>query len=166
MSLLPNGWLASGTYEGTTKVWTLEEKEEVRTLPGHTYCIVSLKAAKIGNSISYSKDGISEIWSPYLSDLDHGGTLEHEWLLCSHRCLEKRLAGDIERDIQPRRECFERFFTLDVLFESVHLKNPQSAPIQSTSHRRLLLHRLNSMLIEPIYSSHAATAELASLPLN
>ena len=75
IALLPNGWLASGSYE-TIKLWDLEERKEVRTLEGHTDKILSLQVLKNGNLVSCSRDDELIIWDPYLHENNHLLTIE------------------------------------------------------------------------------------------
>ena len=68
ISLLPNGWLASGSSDKTIKLWDLKERKEVKTLTGHTATIASLKVLNNGNLVSYSIDDTIKIWNPCTSD--------------------------------------------------------------------------------------------------
>ena len=66
LALLPNGWLASGSWDKTIKLWDLDQKKEVGTLLGHTSAVLSLKVLKNGHLVSYSLDNTLKIWNPYL----------------------------------------------------------------------------------------------------
>lgn len=67
VAMLPNGWLASGSFDTTIKLWDLREKSEVKTLLGHTHSVVSLKVLKNGNLASCSCSGAINVWNPYLN---------------------------------------------------------------------------------------------------
>ena len=64
--MLPNGWLASGSWDDTIKLWDLVQKRVVATLKGHSNRVVSLKVLKNGHLVSYSTDNTMKIWNPVL----------------------------------------------------------------------------------------------------
>ena len=67
LTLLSNGWLASGSEDKTIKIWNLAERKKIGTLEGHQDSVASLKTLKYGNLVSYSLDDTIKIWNPYLT---------------------------------------------------------------------------------------------------
>ena len=64
LTILPNGWLASGSNDKTVKLWDLNAKKVIKTLKMNSFA-GSLAVLKNGNLVSYSNDGTIQIWNPY-----------------------------------------------------------------------------------------------------
>lgn len=59
---LPDGGLASGSWDSTIKIWTPKYAELKRTLTGHTSGVLCLSMTSHGDLISASADKTIKIW--------------------------------------------------------------------------------------------------------
>ena len=111
LALLPNGWLASGSWDKTIKLWDLDQKKEVGTLLGHTSAVLSLKVLKNGHLVSYSLDNTLKIWNPYLEGHNlvrtirgHGNT---DWVIPLFGILSNDFLATCSRDEYDKEESRE-----------------------------------------------------------
>lgn len=63
--LLENGFLASGSYDKTIKIWDLNTGTLFRTINGHMSLVQSLSVLSNGNLVSVSNDQYIKIWNPF-----------------------------------------------------------------------------------------------------
>ena len=60
--VLPNGQLASGSFDKTIKIWDTNTGKEIRTLKGHTNSVYCLVVLPNGQLASGSRDQTIKIW--------------------------------------------------------------------------------------------------------
>ena len=53
---------ASGSFDGTIKIWNLNEKEAIQSLEGHKSYVISVIQIKNGDLVSCSNDHTIKIW--------------------------------------------------------------------------------------------------------
>jgi WD40 repeat protein len=63
LATLPNGNLASGSWDSTIKIWNPSTGSLVYTLTGHTNEVYSLATLPNGNLASGSYDSTIKIWT-------------------------------------------------------------------------------------------------------
>ena len=66
---MPDGGLASGSWDSTIKIWQPKYAELKRTLTGHTSGVLTLNILPNGNLISASADKTIKIWNLDKGDL-------------------------------------------------------------------------------------------------
>ena len=60
---------ASGSFDGSIKIWNLNENEAIQSLEGHKSYVISVIKIKNGDLVSCSNDHTIKIWRKYI-DLD------------------------------------------------------------------------------------------------
>jgi WD40 repeat protein len=68
LALLPDGTLASGSWDKTIKIWNPSTGDCLRTLAGHAYHVYSLAFLPNGTLASGSQDYTIKIWNPSTGD--------------------------------------------------------------------------------------------------
>ncbi len=63
LTLLPNGFLASGSHDRKIMIWNVSETSRLYTLLGHTDAIRSLSVINNDYLASCSHDGTIKLWS-------------------------------------------------------------------------------------------------------
>ena len=63
LAVLPNGYLASGSWDNTIKIWDTETGSEIRNLTGHTNWVRALAVMPNGYLASGSADTTIKIWN-------------------------------------------------------------------------------------------------------
>jgi WD40 repeat protein len=63
LAALPNGNLASGSWDNTVKIWNTNTGSLVYTLSGHTNWVWTLATLPNGNLASGSADNTVKIWT-------------------------------------------------------------------------------------------------------
>ena len=63
LTLLPNGFLASGSHDRKIMIWNVSETSPLYTLVGHTYAIRSLSVINNEYLASCSNDKTIKLWS-------------------------------------------------------------------------------------------------------
>ena len=73
MAFDPNGYLlATGSMDGTAKIWDVESGQEIYTLKGHTAEIISLQFNSDGDSVlTGSFDETAKIWDVNTGECVH-----------------------------------------------------------------------------------------------
>lgn len=84
--LLENGYLASGSYDKTIKIWDLYTGDLFRTIIGHTSTVQSLSILSNGNLVSISADQYIKIWNPIKGN--EIGTINAKTPLCGSIILK------------------------------------------------------------------------------
>ncbi len=69
LATLPNGNLASGSYDKTVRIWNTNTGSLVYTLTGHLDAIYTLVTLPNGNLASGSQDKTIKIWNPNTGSL-------------------------------------------------------------------------------------------------
>jgi WD40 repeat protein len=61
----PDGkYLASGSWDNTVKLWSVESQKEVTTLQGHSESVLSIAFSPVGNYLaSGSSDNTAKLWN-------------------------------------------------------------------------------------------------------
>ena len=64
LTILPDGKLASGHFDGEIYIWDINNKQSIRQLYGHKTSVTSLATLSDGKLASASGDGTIRIWNP------------------------------------------------------------------------------------------------------
>ena len=109
LTILPNGWLASGSSDSTIKLWDLDKQKEVGTLEGHRSAVVSLQVLKNGHLVSYSTDDTLKIWDPRLEENNLLRTIKghgnNSWDIPLFGVLSNDFLVTCSRDRRDEEEC-------------------------------------------------------------
>ena len=63
LTVLQNGYLVSGSYDSTNKIWNQTTEALILTLTGHLYQVLALTVFWNGNLVSGSNDHTIKIWN-------------------------------------------------------------------------------------------------------
>ncbi len=96
LSLLPNGWIASGSTDNSIKIWDITQTYPLETLTGHTDVIRALTVINNEYLASCSHDLTIKLWSLSSYSIVKSWTASTSWLLAlaSDSTLNVLASGD------------------------------------------------------------------------